>query len=468
MNIITIIIPLYVWYHRKMAIATPTEMGGYDYKFVDTLHNRFICTICHLASRDPYLSECCGHLFCKSCLDNVKKASKVSNACPICRDEEFKTFCNKAIDREIRSFHVYCTNKEKGCEWQGEVNNISNHLGNSDGCQFEEMKCSNECGKMAQRRYLTSHVETECPRRKVNCQYCHDPGEHQFIEGQHKDECPKLPLACPNKCEVGSLSREDMEAHRKECPLEMIQCEYHSVGCEVRMARKDLENHDNVKMKDHLMMTKCKLDNTQNELTDTKAQLTVALKQMTNLTLLMNAQMNFNNRHTNLRSVYLVSMATILKCGDQVCPVTIMMPEYNINKKDESGWCSDSFYTCNKGYKMCLMVYAAGSDDNIGTPLLLYLYLMKGPHDDELTWPLKKKFEIKLLNQISNSRHYSCKINYDDVEDDDVGCRIVDDDGAGETGWGLANFITNKLLYKTTSECQYLKDDSLFFQISIC
>ena len=101
--------------------------------------------------------------------------------------------------------------------------------------------------KMIERRYLTSHVEVECPRLKVNCQYCHDTGEHQFIEGQHKEECPKLPLPCPNKCEVGSVPREDMEAHRKECPLEMIQCEYHNVGCEVRMARKDQEWHRNEK-----------------------------------------------------------------------------------------------------------------------------------------------------------------------------------------------------------------------------
>ena len=35
----------------------------------------------------------------------------------------------------------------------------------------------------------------------------------------------------------------------------VLQCEYYSVGCEVRMARKDQEKHDNEKMKEHLMMT---------------------------------------------------------------------------------------------------------------------------------------------------------------------------------------------------------------------
>ena len=184
---------------NKNAIATLNSIGGYDHDFVDTPHDHFICKVCHLPSRDPYLSVCCGHVFCKSCLDNVKKAAAITNACPVCRDEEF-AFPNKAVDREVKSLHIYCTNKENISIL---LNNISNHLRNSDGCQFEEVKCSDECGKMIQQQYLTSHAETECPRHKVNCQYCHDIGEHQFIEGQHKEECPKLPLPCPNKCEVG-------------------------------------------------------------------------------------------------------------------------------------------------------------------------------------------------------------------------------------------------------------------------
>ena len=143
-------------------------LGGHDYKFLEITPDRLLCQICHFPSRDPYMSECCGHLFCKSCLDIAKKAVNISKACPVCREEEFKTFCNKAIDREVRGLYIYCTNREKGCEWQGELNDINKHLKSSTGCQFEELKCPNECGKMIERQYLTSHVETECPRRKVN------------------------------------------------------------------------------------------------------------------------------------------------------------------------------------------------------------------------------------------------------------------------------------------------------------
>ena len=522
-----------------MAIATPTKYGGYEYSFVNDPPDRCICNICHHPSRNAYMTgECCeGQTICKSCLDQWQITAG-NRKCPVCRKEEGSFGKNYPIQREIKSLHIYCTNKEKGCEWQGELNDFSNHLGNSDGCQFEEVKCSNECGKTIQRQYLTSHVETECPRRKVNCQYCHDTGEHQFIEGQHKEECPKLPLACPNKCEVGSVPREDMEAHRsmceletvkcvnkcgkqlkrqslnkhmeteclyrvvecqhchkvgphcqitsllhrnncpklplpcpnkcevgkvpredmeahrKECPFEMIQCEYYSVGCEVKMARKDQEEHNKEKMNLHLRMTTCKL-------TNTEAQLVASLKQMTNLAaILMNAQLGPSTAasHASIRSVHLDSMAEIFKCGNQVCPVTIKMSEYSIKRRRALQWYSDPFYTHNKGYKMCLSVFAAGNGGGKGTHLSVFLYLMKGPHDDELTWPLKVKFEVKLLNQISDSGHHYMTMDYKDYR------RVTE--GISGTGWGWQQYISNENLKKITPTCQFLKDDRLFFLVT--
>jgi len=333
-----------------MAIATPSNGGGgYEYQFLTTPADWLMCNICHYPSRDPYLSGCCGNTFCKSCLERAKKATIVSNFCPICRDEEFLTMPNKQADRMVRNLHVFCTNKEKGCEWQGEVNNIVGHLINSDGCQFEEITCPNDCGRHIQRKYMSRHVDDECMRRMVDCQYCHLNGEHkfivgehkdqcpkfpiacpnkcevdnipredidehkkicqlekvtcpndcgmtlqqryipthikmecprlkidcqycnikgeqQFIEGKHKEQCPKFPIVCPNKCEIGSVPRDSIEEHMKMCPLEIIQCEYHVVGCEERMARKDQKKHNKEKMEEHLSFTTQQLTSTQHEL----------------------------------------------------------------------------------------------------------------------------------------------------------------------------------------------------------
>ena len=461
-----------------MAIATPNRTGGYEYKFVDTTPDRYVCNICHLPSRDPYLTTCCGHVFCKSCLDNIKKAATVTNACPICRDEEFVTFPNKQLDREVKSLHVMCTNKDRGCDWHGELNDIKNHLGNSDGCQFEDVKCSNECGKMLQRRYLTSHVETMCVSRKVDCQYCHITGEHQFIVGEHKEQCSKLSLPCPNKCEVGSVPREDMEAHRKECPLEMIQCEYHNVGCEERIKRKDVEKHADEKMKEHLSLTKCRLTASDKELSGAKSQLTTAMKQINTLMLVVQTLVPQDPDEDACvvdsdtwflaiakRCIELTAAVAMTKSGNQVCPVTVSITEFHDKKADSTIWCSDAFYTdVTIGYKMCLCVYPAGNRTSIGTHLSVYLCLMKGPHDDELAWPLRGEFEVTLLNQISDCDHYSSTVAYDDRPQDDSAGRVTDGDRA--RGWGRQQFISNEELHKVTLTCQYLKGDCIFLQVS--
>ena len=55
-----------------------------------------------------------------------------------------------------------------------------------------------------------------------------------LLRANTRRSVPSFPYPVPTSAgEVGSVVREDMEAHRKECPLEMIQCEYYSVGCKI-------------------------------------------------------------------------------------------------------------------------------------------------------------------------------------------------------------------------------------------
>ncbi|XP_065901454.1 TNF receptor-associated factor 4-like [Dysidea avara] len=429
-----------------MLKATRNGIGGYEHQFVNTPHERYICNICIHPCQAAYLrlSVCCGHNFCKSCLDGT-------NTCPVCRNEKFSTFPNVQADREIRSLHVMCTNKKRGCEWQGELNNINNHLGSSDGCQLEDVKCSNECGKMLQRQYLTSHVETECPCRNVECELCHVTGRHQFIKGEHKERCLKLLISCPNKCKTKKIAREDMDAHRKECPLEMVLCEYHSVGCEERMTRKRKRKHEEEKIEEHLLMTKLKLAKTETRL----SSLEVMVCHLINTTgssnkLIESAQWS---SHLNTLAMTVVGVT-------QVCPVIMKMSNFaEYKRRDIAG----AFYSHSRGYKMDMWFDAAGDGDGEGTHLSVFLYLMKGPNDDKLAWPLRGRFEVKLLNQISDCEHYSKIVTFDDYIPDDVAGRVTD---SNASSWGHPRFISNENLYKVTPTCQYLKDDCIFLQVS--
>ena len=74
-----------------MTIATPTEYGGYEYKFMNPPPDRCICNICHLPSRDidAYMTgQCCeGQTICKSCLDQWQKTAG-NMKCPVCHEEK--------------------------------------------------------------------------------------------------------------------------------------------------------------------------------------------------------------------------------------------------------------------------------------------------------------------------------------------------------------------------------------------
>ena len=114
---------------------------------------------------------------------------------------------------------------------------------------------------------------------------------------------------------------------------------------------------------------------------------------------------------------------------------------------------------------MCLQVVAAGYGEGRGTHPSVFLYLMNGPHDDELTWPLRGKFEIKLLNQISDSKHYSLMVTYDDTISVVHTNRVTEGDRS-KRGWGWDKVISNEDLDKITPARQFLKDDCLFFQVT--
>ena len=443
MNSLTVFLQL-------MTMATTSDIGGYEYTFIDTPTDRLVCNICHYPSREPYMTVCCGHNFCKSCLDNIRKTT-----CPICQSKKFKAFPNKQADREVKDLSVKCTNQERGCEWQGKVNYITDHLESS--CNFEEVECSNECGETLQRQHMSAHM-SECPYRDHECQYCKVTAEYCFIEGHHQGNCPKISIPCPNNCRVGCVLREDMEAHRKECPLEVIQCEYHNMGCEERMIRKNKKMHDKKHMQEHLLLTKTKYSQTEEILACTNSRVD-ALEGMLHYFISQNGGLSGNRM--------IVSAQSSIHLSDMLmtCPVTVRMSKYTRYKEDGDDWYSDPFYSHYKGYQMSMLVVAGGYDTGKDTHMSVYLCLKKGQYDAELSWPLRGRFEVKLLNQMSDYEHQTRIFTYGDNAADRIAGRVISD--GRNSGNGRCRFISNKSLYEVTPTRQFIKDDAVFLQISM-
>ncbi|XP_065920951.1 TNF receptor-associated factor 4-like [Dysidea avara] len=518
------------------------------------------CKLCHNQSEVSVTSTCCGHAICKCCLEGTQKDTY--NVCPICLSKEF-------------SFCEVCTNKDKGCDWQGEMSEIANHLASKDGCQFEEVTCSNDCSIVLQQQCLPNHVEDGCLRRRVDCQYCHIVGEcqfienyhkeqcpkfpvscpnkcsdsipredigkhktscpleevtctnncgtilqrcylsthakigclyrkvdckhchvtgqHQFIDSEHKEQCPKLPVPCPNKCEVGKVPRDDVEEHKKMCSLELIHCEYHELGCEERVARKNQTEHNKEKMEEHLSFMKQKLSMTNQELTDTKQQLATAChdlkkaqeecttlvasteatltKLQAKITEIETASYNriveletklyhntqqFESILTNpdinwLATLY--SRSSKLPSSDQVLPVFVKMSEYMKKRQGKIHWYSEPFYTHPKGYKLCFQGCLGTDHLSVG------LLLMKGPYDNLLMWPLVGDFEVKLLNQRKNSEHFLVAGD----SQDNGRKRVLMKEKSSYFVWFNDTFICHDDLSMTTEAVQYLRNDTIFF-----
>ena len=93
------------------------------------------------------------------------------------------------VDHDIKALKVYCPNKDRnGCGWIGELARVDEHV---RGC---EISCS-KCKQIVYLSTMKSRLDTECP---CYCPYCDMTAEREVISSEHKENCHKFPLTCPN------------------------------------------------------------------------------------------------------------------------------------------------------------------------------------------------------------------------------------------------------------------------------
>ncbi len=124
--------------------AANTAYGGYDNDFVETVPDRYVCTVCTKVLRDPHLTSCCGQHFCETCLNYWFEKHR-QQSCPHCRTKGsgFNHFLDKKLKREISELKIWCSNKDKGCEWRDELQSLEKHIKSDRGCGYVKVKCPN-------------------------------------------------------------------------------------------------------------------------------------------------------------------------------------------------------------------------------------------------------------------------------------------------------------------------------------
>ena len=493
--------------------------GGYDYEFVTAPPDRLICKICHNPCRDAHLTSCCGAHYCKSCLQLVRRGRSINRSCPMCRTDGFSTFQNKEANREIRALRVHCSNSRNGCTWSGEVNGIKRHI--DDDCQFVDVPCPSKCGMILKRQCVQPHLNKDCPR---HCQYCGFTGPKMEIAAQHKKNCAQYPLSCPNGCELGVIPSAGMASHKRVCPLEIISCEYHRIGCSVRLSRKDIDKHNTEEMAHHLkLMSEAlmtmnqdlskqatsvqrvqrklgdnkstvsndklhaisqKMDEVNFEQSQHKESLEVLQKQFSRsieliiinlftqvwlLLAVIAALLVYavcanimSNESDNTLWRMLLHNNHLNTSMDDIPPVIMKMSNFTSIVKAKASWYSKPFFAFEGGHQMRLKVNPFGD----GYHIIVALQLMKGPHDDELQrhghFPLKLLATVELLNQSRNHKHHLVPIMLDSFSCADCVQRVRENPHPhGFT----SSLISHSAVIKKDS--YYLYNDQLIFRVFI-
>ena len=384
-------------------------VGGYDYTFINTdLPDEFHCLICTFVPRQPHQVTCCGKIYCKECLDELKK-SKQNFTCPNCRkkiaNNYFKDINTK---RKIRQLKVYCTNKENGCRYKGELKDLEGHLTN---CLYQIIKCPNQCDVLTvQRHHLQHHLKEDCPNREVPCPHCHITDKHNIITGTHLEKCPGLLILCPNEGCQEHIKRCEIHIHKRNCLKEVVSCRYASVGCKHRIKREELDEHDRVYIRQHLELAVDAL------------------------------------QHLNTSGIVNIKMENFEEC-----------------KENKQEWYSPAFYSSPGGYKMCLRVNANGYCEASGTYVSCFVCLMSGEYDDTLEWPFQGEVTIELLNQLEDKNHKKKTTSFNKSTPLEASQKVVGK--AYDKGWGYPKFIAHSELSLNSSP--YLKDDTLYFRVNI-
>ena len=369
-----------------------------DYDFVEQPDQDYYCPVSLELLTQPHQTDCCGHHLSQQAIDRLTRDKK---PCPICKEDDFATHVDKFFKRKVRQLKVYCPYKKSECKWTGELGDLDQHT-------------------------------TSCPKSPWSCPYCPFQSTQDIGPTDHAPECDYQPIPCPNHCEVDTVPRCHAEKHLLTCPLQLVDCEFASVGCNVRVPRKDLGGHMTESAQHHLMTAtllnlrltrdlyqkmeekdkqiaelkeelKAKIDTKTNDL-DTKLQqqtcdLDTKLQQQT-CDLDTKLTQNIDAKHQE----YLQLAIKLSTFTCHLCTITDFT-ENQANGEDED-WFSEPFYNFPRGYKFRLNIDTNGYAIARGTHISAHLCMVKGDYDEQLHWPVKVKVILDMLNQEDND-HYS-------------------------------------------------------------
>lgn len=459
------------------------DRSGYDCHFVEPPHHQLQtkCSVCLCILKDPFMVDCCGYSFCHTCIKTVQDFEK---PCPLC-NKQFMSYPDKRLHRILKGMKVYCANAEAGCDWQGELAALSEHLNMNPsidrkpiGCIYTEVACD-YCGVLIERRYLSHHHLEDCQQRPYSCDYCYDyQSTCESVIVDHWPVCPARPMSCPNECGVYP-ERNNLQKHlREECQMAVIKCHYCGVGCEFMVERKNMDTHLEIGVRTHLSLQSQyygnQFDRLERKINDCESKISELEKENASLKsqLRQVADKNLSADVTNRllpidgasSCVQAQGRETSVEELEQLKSLVCVPPlQFTIHsvlnlQTEKKKWLSAPFYSYCQGYQMCLKVYCGGHSTSEGSDLSVYVCMMKGHYDDVLKWPFRGYITLQLVDQLKHKDHVVHTITFHEDVCWEISGRVADDVMSG--GWGILKFVSlNKLVPN------YVKNGSIQIKI---
>lgn len=109
------------------------------------------------------------------------------------------------------------------CSNEIESSLMEHHLAKE--CQHVFVRCKLGCGTKVIKKILSKHMETECPKRNVNCADCGEVLWAEEVVAHLRDACRCRIVPCKYGCGIENLQAGELERH---CELE---CEWRPFSC---------------------------------------------------------------------------------------------------------------------------------------------------------------------------------------------------------------------------------------------
>ena len=405
--------------------------------------------MCLQIIRDPYQVTCCGNSFCRVCIERIKTDNK---HCPTCNEENITVFPDKRLQRSLYDFEVYCTHKDKGCNWTGELRQLENHLNENpqldrelEGCLFTRVDCkfkSVGCGVKTARGDVPAHLKDHSENHLKLLQSSKSPLSVAFLEAQEQIGKLSQHVLGVNRTVSELKEKHERELSQLNRTTELKQKQVVEIEAQHRQQLSTMEQQLAKTMDQHRQQL-----SVTTELSRVNAIITEDYKRL--------QEQVRTQPLPPTASQASVGQTPVLGIGTPTPPVTFTMTNFDVRKKDDIRWYSPSFYTHHHGYKMCLAVDSNGNPNTKrhGTHVSVSIRLKRGEFDDDLKWPFRGDIEVRLIDQ-DEKKHHSITIPFNDDTPDNSAGRVTE--GNMASGWGIFGDL----------QPNYRKNNCLMFQIT--